>query len=61
LRTIPERKTYRVAEFMEAFRIGHSKVYTMIKSGELKTVKIGKTRLILAESADKLLEPDSAA
>ena len=37
--------------------ISHSKLYELIGQGTLKTVKIGKRRLILMDSIRELLRP----
>ena len=37
--------------------IGHTKIYELIANGTLKTVKIGKKRLVLVHSIHDLLRP----
>jgi excisionase family DNA binding protein len=38
-----------VREFCDRYRLGHSKVYDMIGSGELRAVKVGSRTLLLAK------------
>jgi excisionase family DNA binding protein len=37
--------------------ISHTKIYELIADGSLKTVKIGKKRLVLVDSIHELLRP----
>lgn len=37
--------------------ISHTKIYELIADGSLKTVKIGKKRLVLVDSIRELLKP----
>lgn len=61
--TEPERLSYTVQGFCEATGLGTSKTYQLIAEGRLRTVKVGKRRLILAESVRALLREaaDAAA
>lgn len=52
-----ERQTYRVKEAAARSGVCRTKLYDMIATGELKSVKIGRARLILRESLDQLLTP----
>ena len=49
---------YRVDEAAEALRLSRSVVYELIRSGQLRTVKVGRRRLVpvaaLAEYVDSL-------
>lgn len=49
---------YRVEEAAEAMRLSRSRLYELIRSGQLRTVKCGRRRLIpvaaLAEYVDSL-------
>jgi len=51
----PERVAYSVNAFCEATSIGKTKIHEMLKSGRLKSVKLGGRRLILASEAQRLL------
>lgn len=46
---------YRVEEVARALRIGRTKVFDLIRSGELASVKIGGSRRIPAASLDDYL------
>ena len=49
---------YRVEEAAEAMRLSRSRLYELIRSGQLRSVKCGRRRLVpvsaLAEYADRL-------
>ena len=45
-RPVPEPEFLRVSEAMTVLRLGRSKLYELIRSGRLATVKDGGTRLI---------------
>ncbi|UPT97840.1 helix-turn-helix domain-containing protein [Bradyrhizobium barranii subsp. apii] len=40
----------------EALRVGQTKIYALIKTGELRTRKLGRRRLVLADDLNKFLE-----
>ena len=56
----PERRTVRVREAAATTGVCRSKLFAMIATGELKSVKVGRARLILRESLDQLLTPEAA-
>ena len=41
-----ERANWRVNDFLAHFAIGRTKFYELVKDGEIKTVKCGRTTLI---------------
>lgn len=45
-----DKLTYRVDEAMRATGLGRSKIYELIKSGRLTTVKVGSRTLIKRDS-----------
>ena len=47
---------FRVTDAIRMSGIGRTKLYELIGSGELKSVRIGGRRLILADSLRQLLE-----
>ncbi|HEX4712749.1 DNA-binding protein [Phenylobacterium sp.] len=51
----PERIAYSVKAFCEATSFGKTKVHELLKSGRLKSVKVGGRRLILASETQRLL------
>ena len=57
---LPERQTLRVKEAAATSGVCRTKLYGMIATGELKSVKVGRARLILRESLDQLLTPSAA-
>lgn len=52
---VPERLSVRVPVAMELTGLTRSKLYELIKSGELPIIKIGATTLIPMESLRHLL------
>lgn len=48
-----ERKTYRPAEFMAAYRIARTTFYKQVHSGKLKMIKVGKCSLIGVDEAER--------
>ena len=51
-----ERLAYRVDEAAEVASISRRTIYNLIAAGKLKTIKIGKCRLIPASALRALLE-----
>jgi hypothetical protein len=56
-----ERLAISVTEFCRATSIGRTKAFSMITTGEIKTVKVGSRRLILIHSVTDLLGSSLAA
>ncbi|GMV28576.1 MAG: hypothetical protein AMXMBFR59_07010 [Rhodanobacteraceae bacterium] len=46
---------YTVREFCVSSGIGRSRIYELIAAGKLKTVKLGRSRLITAEAANEFV------
>jgi excisionase family DNA binding protein len=53
-------RAYRIDDFCRAYGVGRTTVYALIKLGKLKSVQIGRRRLITADSAEALLAPEQA-
>jgi excisionase family DNA binding protein len=51
-----EPRAYRVNDFINAFGLGRTSVYKLIKEGKLRTVMIGGRRLIPADEAEMLIK-----
>lgn len=51
-----EYEARSVQEFCDAFRIGKTRFYNEVKSGDLAIIKIGRKTLITKESEEKWLE-----
>ena len=51
-----EKITCTVAEAMAALSLGHSSVYDLINANELRTIKVGKRRLVIVKSIRELVE-----
>ncbi|MBH9537198.1 helix-turn-helix domain-containing protein [Novosphingopyxis sp. YJ-S2-01] len=51
-----KRKTYRIAEVVEALGLSRTTIYILIGEGKLDRIKIGASTLIAAESIDRLLQ-----
>jgi excisionase family DNA binding protein len=46
----PERLAYPVSEALELLPIGRTKMFELIATGELRTITIGRRRLIPADA-----------
>lgn len=51
-----EKLAYTVDEFMKVMGLSRTSIYELIKSGELKSVKVAGRRLIPRQSAVRLLQ-----
>jgi excisionase family DNA binding protein len=51
----PTKLAYSVVEFAQAIGISRPTVYVMIQRGQLRTVMIGRRRLIPASEIDRVL------
>jgi excisionase family DNA binding protein len=63
-RVIPElavqdKRALRVNEVVTAYGISRSTIYNLINGNKLRTIKVGKRRLIPVESAEALLRGDA--
>jgi excisionase family DNA binding protein len=52
---VQDKRALHVNEVVAAYGISRSTIYNLINSEKLKTIKIGKRRLIPVESAESLL------
>jgi excisionase family DNA binding protein len=50
------KKTFSVSGAAQALGIGRTKIFKMLRAQQLKGIRIGRRRLILADSIDKLIE-----
>jgi excisionase family DNA binding protein len=55
-----EPLAYRIQDAVRVSGIGRTKLYELIGSGKLLTVRVGRCRLILAKSLQALLEAGDA-
>lgn len=51
---------YRIPDAVRVSGIGRTKLYQLIASGELRAIRVGGRRLILADSLRELLEAGDA-
>ena len=51
----PLKLAYRIDEIQEVSGIGRTKTYELIKQGKLRSIKVGRRRLVLADSLVELL------
>ncbi len=56
MNNISDRITAPVGEFRRLAGIGHSKVYELLAAGELDSITIGRRRLIVLVSYQRLIE-----
>lgn len=57
----PERKTLRIREAVAVSGICRSKLYSLMGEGALQSVKVGRSRLVVSSSLDRLLTPPAEA
>jgi excisionase family DNA binding protein len=57
----PEIRMYSISAAAEKSNLGRTTLYNFIKSGHLKTVKIGSRRLVPDESLRRLLQIEEHA
>jgi excisionase family DNA binding protein len=57
----PARLTVRIPTAMEMLGIGRSKLYELIGSGEIETIKIGKATLVIIQSLHSFVRRQRAA
>ena len=51
-----DRLLYSVNEAMELLNLGRSVIYELIRSGQLRTVKVGRRRLVPARALDDYVD-----
>ena len=56
-----DKLLYRIPEVAEALNVSRSKVYELLKAGELRSVHIDRTRLVRAEDLRAFVESLAAA
>lgn len=56
----PNALGYRPSEITDLLGIGKTSIFKLLKSGELRGVKLGRTRIITAESVKALLDRQAA-
>lgn len=59
--TMPARRAYTIPEVRHVLRCSKSTAYELLKSGELKRLKIGKKTLVPVESVEALLQRAGSA
>lgn len=52
----PRRLAFKPAEVAERLGVGERYVWTLIETGELKSVKLANRRMVLAEDLDAFIE-----
>ena len=52
---VEEKRALRVNEAVAAYGLSRSTIYKLIGGGKLRTIKIGKRRLIPVDAAEALL------
>jgi len=52
-----DRITYSVSDAVRVSSIGRTRIFALMKSGELKSTKVGKRTLISAISLRHLIDP----
>ncbi|PXY23726.1 excisionase [Prauserella coralliicola] len=52
---VPERHLYRIPEAMRLLSMSRTVIYEQIRSGRLRTVKLGRARLVPAEAISEFV------
>ncbi|CNF22465.1 Conserved hypothetical protein (excisionase?) [Mycobacterium tuberculosis] len=52
---LAEAKLLTVPEVMALLRLGRCKVYDLIRSGELESIKVGRARRVPADAVDTFI------
>jgi excisionase family DNA binding protein len=47
---------YRIEDLPAIIPIGRTRIFALIKSGELESVKVGRSRLIPADAVERFLD-----
>jgi excisionase family DNA binding protein len=55
-----ERRAFRVNDAVRTYGVGRSKLYDLIKTGELAAIKVGGRRLIPRDALEALLQKGAA-
>lgn len=58
---MPEKLLYQVKEAAERINLGRSTVYTLIRTGQIESVKVGRKRLIASAALDEFVARVRAA
>jgi excisionase family DNA binding protein len=53
------QRVLTVGEFIRAYRLGRTSTYKLINNGSLRTIRIGKRRLIPVDAAEQLLKQEN--
>ena len=56
-----DKLLYRIPEVAEALSVSRSKVYELLKTGDLRSVRIDRTRLIRADDLHAYVDSLAAA
>ena len=56
----PNALGYRPLELVSLLGVGKTKIFAMLQSGELASIKLGRTRIIPADAVKALLEREAA-
>lgn len=54
------KRAYSVAEAAAELGIGRTLAYSLVASGELRTIKLGTRRIVPADAIDELLAKEGA-
>lgn len=55
------RRALTLFDFCDFYSIGRSTAYSMIKTGKLRSIRVGGRRLIPVDAAEALLKPEEIA
>jgi hypothetical protein len=55
----PKIRAYSTGGFSKAFSIGRSKLFEMLRKGEIQSVLIGGKRIIPADEGERLINPNA--
>jgi excisionase family DNA binding protein len=55
---VKSRRALTLSDFCDFYSIGKSTAYLLIRSGKLRSIRVGGRRLIPVDSAEALLKPE---
>lgn len=61
LETTPDRLTHSIDEAAHALGVGRSLIFTLLKEGKLKSIRVGKRRLIPTTELQAFLDRQAQA
>ncbi len=58
---VKSRRALMLFDFCDFYSIGRSTAYLLIRTGKLRSIRVGGRRLIPVDAAEALLKPEEAS